>query len=72
MSQPAADRTAPHARPDPGPGPAGGRVRRLERSALLHPGAADALILAASPYPGRTSRRRRIPRPGLLRRLFLG
>lgn len=36
-----------------------GRLLPFERSALLHPRAADALVLAASPYPGRSPRPRR-------------
>lgn len=50
-------------------------VLRFQRSALLHPRAADALILAASPIPGRRSDRRPTPRPGRLRaiaRMLLG
>jgi hypothetical protein len=35
------------------------KVLRMRRSALLHPRAADALVLAGAPYPGETPRRRR-------------
>lgn len=42
------------------PASAPGRVLRFERSALLHPRAADALALAASPYPPRERRLRRV------------
>ncbi|MEX2459271.1 MAG: hypothetical protein WD770_09835 [Actinomycetota bacterium] len=38
---------------------------RFERSALLHPRAGEALILAASPIPGRTRARRPIRGRGL-------
>jgi hypothetical protein len=42
---------------------------RFERSALLHPRAADALVLAATPYPGRPMRRPSVRRRRVLRGL---
>jgi hypothetical protein len=50
---------------------ADGHLLPFERSALLHPRAAEALILAASPYPGETGDRRPVrSRPGRLRRIL--